>query len=80
MDYLALQFLIACISIKWSGGLRPYADMMLTGLDRPNPWHDFSVATSIRLLTEPGEGVIIPVPGYNRYRAGCQQIGSRPSI
>lgn len=38
----------------------------------------FSVATSIRLLTEPGEGVIIPVPGYNRYEQAANRLGRVP--
>lgn len=37
----------------------------------------FSVATAIRLFTKPGEGVIIPVPGYNRYEQAAVRLGRR---
>lgn len=34
----------------------------------------FSVATSIRLFTKEGEGVIVPVPGYNRYQQAADRL------
>lgn len=37
----------------------------------------FSVATAIRLLTGPGEGVVIPVPSYNRYQQAVVRLGRR---
>lgn len=37
----------------------------------------FSVATAIRLLTEPGGGVVIPTPGYNRYQQAAERLGRR---
>ncbi len=37
----------------------------------------FSVATAIRMFTEKGQGVIIPVPGYNRYEQAAVRLGRR---
>ncbi len=37
----------------------------------------FSAATAIRLLTEPGGGVVIPTPGYNRYQQAAERLGRR---
>ncbi len=34
----------------------------------------FSAATSIRLFTEKGEGVIVPTPGYNRYEQAARRL------
>jgi cystathionine beta-lyase len=38
----------------------------------------FSVATTIRLLTERGDGVIIPIPGYNRYEQAVKRLSRVP--
>ncbi|MGI6577996.1 MAG: MalY/PatB family protein [Eubacteriales bacterium] len=35
----------------------------------------FSVATTIRMLTKPGNGIIVPVPGYNRYEQAARRLG-----
>jgi len=34
----------------------------------------FSLATTIRLFTEPGERIIVPVPGYNRYEQAATRL------
>jgi cystathionine beta-lyase len=40
----------------------------------------FSVATAIRIFTEAGDGVIIPVPGYNRYEQAAVRLGRKASL
>ncbi len=40
----------------------------------------FSVATAIRLFTEPGEAIIIVAPGYNRYRQAAERLGRRTLV
>lgn len=37
----------------------------------------FAVATAIRLFSKEGEGIIIPVPGYNRYEQAAERLGRR---
>lgn len=35
----------------------------------------FSLATTIRLVTEPGDSIMIPVPGYHRYEQAATRLG-----
>ncbi len=35
----------------------------------------FSLATIIRMTTRPGERIIVPVPGYNRYEQAAARLG-----
>lgn len=35
----------------------------------------FSVATTLRLVTKPGEGMIVLTPGYNRYEQAAVRLG-----
>lgn len=37
----------------------------------------FSLATTIRMTTKPGEGIIILTPGYNRYEQAATRLGRR---
>lgn len=37
----------------------------------------FSCATSIRLFTQPGEAVLVPSPGYNRYQQAADRLGRK---
>ena len=40
----------------------------------------FSAATSIRLFTEKGEGIIVPTPGYNRYEQAARRLGRKTTF
>ncbi len=35
----------------------------------------FSVATAIRLFTDPGDAILVITPGYNRYRQAADRLG-----
>ncbi|MDO5422547.1 MAG: aminotransferase class I/II-fold pyridoxal phosphate-dependent enzyme [Eubacteriales bacterium] len=40
----------------------------------------FSVATAIRMCTKPGEGIIVPAPGYNRYAQAASRLGRKTAV
>lgn len=40
----------------------------------------FSVATAIRLFTKEGEGIIVPVPGYNRYEQAAVRLNRKTAF
>lgn len=40
----------------------------------------FSVASAIRMTCAPGEGIIVPGPGYNRYAQAASRLGRRTAV
>ncbi|MCD8023021.1 MAG: aminotransferase class I/II-fold pyridoxal phosphate-dependent enzyme [Lachnospiraceae bacterium] len=40
----------------------------------------YSVATAIRMVTKPGEGIITLAPGYNRYEQAARRLGRESSV